>query len=647
MKRKKTARFFLFIALIAIIALACALLVWDLRPAIAAAIKARDWQPLTDKFASYGFWTFFFIGLANAIQVALAVLPGQPLHIIAGITLGPILGTLACLAGVFLANIIILMIVRKTKTAPLLVYREKDEAKLEKVATASSDKARVIILLALYLIPIMPFGLIAFAAAKSKLKFGPYIATTTVGAAPAILLSTWFGSLIIDSNYVLVSIVLFIVIILVILGLKYYPKIINYLETKLAKDMRYFQNNVRPPRRWLYRLVYLVVRLYYFPKFRVRTNSKDFKKYPAPYVLIYNHPSFFDWAFAFAPLYPRRVNAIMNYYYFCNYRLGTLLNKIGAFPKYLFQPDISAVKNIKRVIKNGGIVGIAPEGRLSPHGRMESITAATAKLLKNLGVPVLLAKINGAYFSYPKWAKTYRRGRVDVNYRELFDAERIKNLQVEEIEEILQRELAYDDYKWQEETGVVFKGKRFAEGLEDILYICPACKREFTLTAKDDALECSRCGLRVRLGGDYRFTSDAKAPENIAEWFEWQKERERERIEAGDYRLEAKVTLKLPDPEGKGMKVAGSGTTVLDREGLTYRGTVYGETKEIVFKIQNLPAIPFGARVDFEVCHHNTLYYFIPEDIRACVKWSVVGEQFYYQYLKENGNEQRPNNQDQ
>ncbi len=107
------------------------------------------------------------------------------------------------------------------------------------------------------------------------------------------------------------------------------------------------------------------------------------------------------------------------------------------------------------------------------------------------------------------------------------------------------------------------------------------------------------------------------------------------------------MTLKLPDPEGKGMKVAGSGTTVLDREGLTYRGTVYGETKEIVFKIQNLPAIPFGARVDFEVCHHNTLYYFIPEDIRACVKWSVVGEQFYYQYLKENGNEQRPNNQDQ
>lgn len=142
--------------------------------------------------------------------------------------------------------------------------------------------------------------------------------------------------------------------------------------------------------------------------------------------MIYNHPSFFDWAFAFAPLYPRRVNAIMNYYYFCNYRLGTLLNKIGAFPKYLFQPDISAVKNIKRVIKNGGIVGIAPEGRLSPHGRMESITAATAKLLKNLGVPVILAKINGAYFSYPKWAKTYRRGRVDVNYRELFDAERIK-----------------------------------------------------------------------------------------------------------------------------------------------------------------------------------------------------------------------------
>jgi uncharacterized membrane protein YdjX (TVP38/TMEM64 family)/1-acyl-sn-glycerol-3-phosphate acyltransferase/ribosomal protein S27AE len=646
MKQKNNARLVLLIAFIALIALSCGLLIWDLRPAIASAVSSRSWEPLTDKFASYGFWTFFFIGLANTILVVLAVLPGQPLHIIAGITLGPLLGTAACLAGVLLGNLLIYIMVRKLKTNPLLPQPKEKEA-TRMVAAAPSNRSRVIMILALYLLPVLPFGLIAITAARTKMKFGSYIATTTLGTIPTILLSTWFGTLIIAADYVLLTIVLGVVLVLVILSMIYYPKIIKRLEKKLAKDMHYFQNNVDLPNKRVYFLAYFITKYFFCRRFRLKSNGKQFRDYQPPYVLLFNHPSYFDWMYAFVPLYPRRINAIVNYYYFCNYRLGTLLNKVGAFPKFLFQPDIGVVKNVKRIIKRGGIVGIAPEGRLSPHGRMEAVIPATAKLLKNLGVPVLMAKIQGAYLSYPKWAKTYRRGRVEVEYRELFTSADLELLPVEEIEARLQEALAYDEYKWQEATGITFKGKRFAEGLEDILYICPKCRREFTLTAKGDTLTCGHCGLKVKLDHSYRFISTDKIPATIADWFDWQKEFEREKIVAGDYQLETAVTLKLPDPEGRGMMAAGRGITILNRDGLTYRGMVYGEKQEFVFKIQNIPAIPFGVREDFEVCHGNTLYYFIPDDIRLCVKWSVVGEQFYYQYLKENGNEQRPNNQDQ
>ena len=42
-----------------------------------------------------------------------------------------------------------------------------------------------------------------------------------------------------------------------------------------------------------------------------------------------------------------------------------------------------------------------------------------------------------------------------------------------------------------------------------------------------------------------------------------------------------------------------------------------------------------GANENFEVYHDNTLYYFVPENPKTSVKWSVVGEALYNKYLKE------------
>ena len=55
-------------------------------------------------------------------------------------------------------------------------------------------------------------------------------------------------------------------------------------------------------------------------------------------------------------VYPNKVNAVVAYYYFCNYHLGRLIKSLGAFPKYLYQPDVSSMKNIVRVMKNNGIL---------------------------------------------------------------------------------------------------------------------------------------------------------------------------------------------------------------------------------------------------------------------------------------------------
>ena len=74
----------------------------------------------------------------------------------------------------------------------------------------------------------------------------------------------------------------------------------------------------------------------------------------------------------------------------------------------------------------------------------------------------------------------------------------------------------------------------------------------------------------------------------------------------------------------------------MTHEGIKYIGSINGEQKEILFKIQNIPALLFGVREDFEIYHDNTLFYFVPEDIKVCAKWSVVCEQLYNKYLLDN-----------
>lgn len=405
---------------------------------------------------------------------------------------------------------------------------------------------------------------------------------------------------------------------------------------KQKLDMNFFQTNVRKPSKFMYFLFYHIV--FKLVKWKVNLKvrrAKILKAVKGPFIIMFNHASFFDWIYSFPPLYPKKPNVVMAYYYFTNYQLGKYLNKAGAFPKFLYQPDVSAIRNIKKVINWGGSIAIAPEGRLSAYGEIETIAPATEKLLKHLQVPVYISKIDGAYLTKPKWAKTIRKGSVEVTYDQAFTVEELEMQSLEEIKANLEKKLYYNDFEWQKENRVYFKGKKFAEGLENILYLCPVCHSEFSLVTKENKVTCSHCSLEVKLNNYYEFeSSNAAVPLNIRDWFLQQKAYENQNVAKSDYELSEKVTLKFPDPYGNGFVVVGNGVCRFNLEGMHYEGTINDERVNKLFKIENLPAIPFGADENFEVYHDLTLYYFIPEVASHSVKWSVVGEALYKKYME-------------
>ena len=194
---------------------------------------------------------------------------------------------------------------------------------------------------------------------------------------------------------------------------------------------------------------------------------------------------------------------------------------------------------------------------------METLAPATEKLVKHLGVPVVMAKIKGGYLTFPKWAKNMRRGRVEIEVEEILTAEDSKAMNAEEIKAFLEKKLAYDDFKWQEEKRIRYRGKRFAEGLEHILYICPVCKHEYTFTAKGNLLTCSHCGTEVKLNPYYEFeANNPLIPKNIRDWYLFQGDGSKECGEGKLYSGKPRL-FETSRPRRQVFKKAGEGVTVL------------------------------------------------------------------------------------
>ena len=182
---------------------------------------------------------------------------------------------------------------------------------------------------------------------------------------------------------------------------------------------------------------------------------------------------------------------------------------------------------------------------------------------------------------------------------------------------------------------LVYAGDRFSEGLENILYLNPLTHSLFQTNAKDDMFYLIDSNISFRLNGYYQFeTNHPLIPKTIKDWFDLQKQYEQKLIDENEfYALETKVTLKMPDPDGKWFKVVGVGSVVLNKEGLTYHGNIEEEQVDFLFRLENMPSIPFGAGENFEVYHHGQFYSFFPDDPKTAVRFSIAGEILYETYI--------------
>ncbi len=282
-------------------------------------------------------------------------------------------------------------------------------------------------------------------------------------------------------------------------------------------------------------VTFWVIRCIFKPFFLLRYRLKpanDKRKIPSPSILMANHQTTYD-QFIVACSVKRPTYFIASEDLFMNPILAPLMKYFMApIAKSKSKSDIGTIMNTKRVLKEGGIVALFPEGNRTLSGGCWGIDISTAKLAKACKVPLVLYKIDGGYGTDPRWGGKIRRGKMQAKTVEILSVEQLENMSVEEVNQKINATITSNDY----EQGVEFKSRKRAEYLERALYYCPNCKSFESLYSKGNYLKCKNCSMVVEYTKDlYIKALDGVVPyQNVYGWFNEQKIKLSERVKKGE-----------------------------------------------------------------------------------------------------------------
>lgn len=585
-------------------------------------------EQLKQTLQDFGWRGYVTIIILSIIQVVSSCLPAEPVQVLSGLTFGFPLGLLLCCIGIMFGNTTIYLL-HKTFGDKLRGFFVK-KLHLDFGKISKSNRC-VLIILILYILPAIPYGMICFFAATTNMSYRRYIGVTMLGSLPSACIGVGLGYIAIESNWIIsVCVFAVLIVILIAVGLKrdvLFDKVNRFAE-KSKKDSK---NAVKNSNGFILYLLYYTFKIYYLLCGVKMRSVNKVGKVETPSIVLCNHGSFIDFIFAASILKEYKPNFVAARLYFYDKRLGWLIRSIGGFPKSMFAVDLESTRNCIRVLKNNNMLIMMPEARLSTAGRFEDIQETTYSFIKKSGVPVYTVKFSGDYFADPKWGKGFRRGSVVESELDiLYTADEIEMLSINEIKEGVTNRLYYNEFEWiKERPEIKYKSSRMAEGLENILSICPLCKKKHTLTTRKNKIYCESCGYLTSIDNRYSFTDDF-CFDNLLQWYDWQKDLLKEEIIKDDnYSLVSNVELRVPS-DGKGLtRASGKGVCTLNRQGLTYSGTKDGEAVEYHFPIERVYRLLFGAGENFEIYNDSEILYFVPEEKRSAVDWYLASMILY------------------
>ena len=605
--KRTTSRIITLAALIIVIAMFAFFLKDILVPYIKLEIN-NDLEGAKELLRSKGILGFLTVVLVEGLEMVVVFISAEFIQIASGLSYPFYIAILLCDLGVCLGSSIIFVLVRTFKFTNKAY--EKNEEKIERIAAASKkERSTVLLMYLLFIMPLIPFGAICYYGSRTNIRYGRYLLTVATGVIPSIVTSILMGT---AAKYFIGNDLPLWVLILIIIALA----AVLFLILFIFLDKVYFKENDRTPDSVIYSGFFRIADFLRKRRQRLHLDVDEMKKLKAPYIALVNHASFYDFYYVHELIRNTNPAFVVNRHIISAPVIRKLGKKAGFIPKRLFNKDFTSSKGILNAIRGGYSVIIFPEGRLSLTGKSYPIIEKGGAFYKKLGVDIVILRIEGAYFSCPKWRKKFYKSDISVRVRRVITKDEAAAMEAEELDRIIDEGISYDESLAPVNT---YPQKDKAVGLEKLLYRCIDCGALYTTKGEGNELVCSACGKARHLGDDYRFTDE---PFTIDAYYERIKALERAEYEANGLRLEADVRTVIFSEKGR-YRTKDRGHCTLTPEGLEYRS----ERESFSIDISMLPALPFSCGTEFEAYHDDKLYYFYPdgedENPTQTVRWAL------------------------
>ena len=377
----------------------------------------------------------------------------------------------------------------------------------------------------------------------------------------------------------------------------------------------------------------------YKVKFNYDYDKKSIKGQPT--ILISSHASRLEFIYTMYGFGRKDINIVCGFQNIIKKGLYRIFLSLGVISKYLYQPDITCVRHMIKVLRHNGAIGLFPEGIQSTSGSTHPINPATAQFIKRSRANIVVASSEGAYLATNRYSSDRKKGPININYTLLFTPEKLESLTDKEVYDLILEKISYNDFEFNKTARHKYIGKLpNAHGIDKILYKCPDCEDEYTLQVENDTLKCKNCGFSVRINEYYDLT-DVKSrncPLDIDKWYKWQRKCISRQIEDESFEMKLNGTLcalrfdKLRKPP-KNRMILSVGEARLTNKGLSFTGTLNGQDANFEFGAKSLYSLTYSTKGFLEFYINNDYFMLFPDNKDQClIKWTLASEEIHNLY---------------
>ncbi|QQO08303.1 TVP38/TMEM64 family protein [Breznakiella homolactica] len=192
----------------------------------------QEW--FTDWVDKLGIGGWFIVFGIQVLQIVVAVIPGEPVELIAGAAYGAFGGLIVCLAGCVAASSLVFLLVRRFGMP--LVTRLFGEDRLKKYTFLNDAKKIEVLTFILFLIPGTPKDMLTYVAGLTPIGFARFLAISTFARIPSILTSTIMGDSVLQGNWLMFLLIFLFCGLLGLASMVFKDRILDFFRRKDGKD---------------------------------------------------------------------------------------------------------------------------------------------------------------------------------------------------------------------------------------------------------------------------------------------------------------------------------------------------------------------------------------------------------------------------